>query len=214
MDVTVLCTSPDHPILAHLAAWREQMAGQHQIQLCRTRAEVGSGDMLFIVSSDQIITGDIRARFGASLVIHASDLPRGRGWSPLQWQVLEGATEVKVTLFEAVDQVDAGPIWAQSPITLDGTELYDELNAKLFEVELQLMTYALENAPLISPTPQEGAPTYYRRRTPEDSRLDPDRSIADQFDLMRVADADRFPCFFDFRGERYQVVLRRPPQQG
>ena len=45
-----------------------------------------------------------------------------------------------------------------------------------------------------------------RRR---DSRLDPSRSIAEQFDLLRVADPQRFPAFFDLRGHRYLVRLKK-----
>jgi methionyl-tRNA formyltransferase len=50
-------------------------------------------------------------------------------------------------------------------------------------------------------------PTYYRKRIPEDSRIDPCGSIAGQFDLLRVADPERYPAFFDFRGHRYEIRL-------
>ena len=43
----------------------------------------------------------------------------------------------------------------------------------------------------------------------QDSRLDPHRPIADQFDLLRVADPDRFPAFFDLRGHRYLVRIEK-----
>jgi len=55
----------------------------------------------------------------------------------------------------------------------------------------------------------ERPPSYYRRRTPDDSRLDPSRSIAEQFDLLRVADPQRFPAFFDLRGHRYVVRIEK-----
>jgi methionyl-tRNA formyltransferase len=74
---------------------------------------------------------------------------------------------------------------------------------------MQLMDRALADAGRIRPTPQnpEIAPTYHRRRTPEDSRLDPHQSIASQFDLLRICDPDRYPAFFDFRGRRYRLRL-------
>jgi methionyl-tRNA formyltransferase len=72
------------------------------------------------------------------------------------------------------------------------------------------MNHALEVAGSATPKPQDDrAPTYYRRRTPEDSRLDPQRSIAEQFDLLRVVDPDRFPAFFDLCGHRYVVRIEK-----
>ena len=69
-----------------------------------------------------------RARFRHNLVVHASDLPRGRGWSPMTWRILEGADRLTVTLFEAIDELDAGDIYAQAELVFEGHELIDELH--------------------------------------------------------------------------------------
>jgi len=53
-----------------------------------------------------------------------------------------------------------------------------------------------------------------RRRTPDDSRLDVERSLAEQFDLLRVCDPDRFPAFMEYRGARYSVTLKRLAAEG
>ena len=68
------------------------------------------GDILFLISCNEPISKDVRALFRATLVIHASDLPLGRGWSPHIWQVLEKKRFIKVTLLEAADLVDSGSI--------------------------------------------------------------------------------------------------------
>ena len=52
-----------------------------------------------------------------------------------------------------------------------------------------------------------GTPTYYRRRTPKDSAFDPSRTLAEQFDLLRVVDSDRYPAFFAFRDREYTIHL-------
>ena len=103
-----------------------------------------------------------------------------------------------------------GAIWAQRPLRLEGHELSDEINEKLFAIELELMDEALSKFGRASPAPQDDrAPSYYRKRTPEDSRLDPERPIVEQFDLLRVADPARFPAFFDLRGHRYVVRIEK-----
>ena len=49
---------------------------------------------------------------------------------------------------------------------------------------------------------------YGPKRTPADSQLDPSKSIEEQFDLLRVADSGRYPCFFYLRGRRFVLELK------
>jgi methionyl-tRNA formyltransferase len=46
-------------------------------------------------------------------------------------------------------------------------------------------------------------------RTPKDSCIDPHRTIAEQFDLIRVCDPIRFPAFFEYRGQKYALKLEK-----
>ena len=87
--------------------------------------------------------------------------------------------------------------------------LRDEIEDLLFAAEIGLMTQAVERHGDLEPAAQVGEPTTYRRRTPDDSRLDPAASIEEQFDLLRIADPDRFPAFVDLRGHRYAVRLEK-----
>jgi len=80
---------------------------------------------------------------------------------------------ITLSLLEADAKVDQGSIWLKEKIELEGHELFDEINEKLFEAELALMTKAIQTAHLIIPQAQANkASTYYPKRTPEDSRLD------------------------------------------
>jgi len=95
-------------------------------------------------------------------------------------------------------------------IELEGHELFDEINEKLFEAELALMTKAIQTAHLIIPQAQANkASTYYPKRTPEDSRLDIKKNLIDQFNLLRVADKNRFPAFFEHLGHKYIVRIEK-----
>lgn len=209
MNVTVGCSDARHPVNSWLGRWREARAGKDAIRIVRTVDEMDGGDLLFLVSFQQKVGPQVRGRYGAALVLHASDLPRGRGWSPHVWRILEGSHELVVTLLEAVDEIDAGPIWAQERVPLQGHELFDEINAALFDAEIRLMDRAIDQFGALTPMPQQGAPTHYRRRTPQDSRLDPALSLAAQFDLLRVCDPVRFPAFFELRGCRYKISIEK-----
>ena len=50
---------------------------------------------------------------------------------------------------------------------------------------------------------------YYPKRTPEDSRLDPNKTFVEQFNLLRVADKDRYPTFFEYLGCKYIVTIQK-----
>ena len=210
MKITVLCSDETHPIFPLLRQWVDRQCKRHEVDLLQCRDQLRGGDILFLISCHEIISHDFRRLFKSSLVIHASDLPLGRGWSPHVWQILEGKNEIAVSLIEAEDAVDNGSIWAQKTMQLKGYELADEINDALFSIELELMDYAVEQFGCALPRPQDARePTYYRKRTPEDSRLDPEKSIAEQFNLLRVADQVRYPAFFDIRGHRYVIKLQR-----
>lgn len=211
MRITILCSSKKHPINDWLQSWIKEKGAGHSIELIREKEHLRGGDLLFLISCSQIIGKAEREKYRSTLVIHASDLPQGRGWSPHIWQIVEGKADITVSLLEADDAVDTGRIWKKLQVPIKSHWLYDEINNALFHAELQLMSFAVENFESISPypQPQQVEPSYYRKRTPEDSRIDPSVSIADQFDKIRVSDPNRFPAFFECRGQRYKLIVER-----
>ena len=210
MNIDILCTNPTHPINNHLNNWIAKHACNHYIQLLRNKAELGGGDLLLLISCHEVIDKVTRSIYKSTLVIHASDLPNGRGWSPHVWQILEGKNAITVTLLEAENDVDSGCIWKQEIMELEGHELLDEIEKKLFSIELKLIDYALENWDNVDPKKQKIQPaTYYPRRTPHDSCLDPEKSLSEQFELLRVVDSIRYPAFFDLRGQRYYLNISK-----
>ncbi|WKE66729.1 formyltransferase family protein [Gallaecimonas kandeliae] len=206
-DISLLCTDKTHPVLQELQQWAEQST--HHVQVYTDKKELPGGDVLFLVSCSQLINDLDRQRYRQCLTLHASALPEGRGWSPHIWQLLEGKSTLVVSLISAADPVDSGDIWLQEDLVFEGHELCDEINQSLFAAELKLMDRFLALWPTLKPQPQQGKGSYYRKRTPQDSRLDPKLSLASQFDLLRVADPVRYPAFFEWRGHRYRIYLEK-----
>ena len=211
MKVSIVCSNPAHSVNSYLLQWIERHCQTHDIELVRKKIELTGGDMLLLVSCGEIVTAKDRASYGVSLVLHASDLPRGRGWSPHVWELAAGASHITLSLLEAQDKVDSGKIWKKLHIPVPPTALWDEINQLLFTGEVQLMDFALESYSHIEPLeqPADVEPTYLRLRTPKDSWIDPHRTIAEQFDLIRVCDPIRFPAFFEYRGQRYVLKLEK-----
>ena len=211
MEITILCNDEKHPVNGHLIDWIDCNQEIHDIQLVRSKSELISGDVLFLISCNEIVKAEDRNKFSKTLVIHASDLPNGRGWSPHIWRIVEGAESITVTLLEAEDKVDSGAIWKQVVLDVPKDRLWDEINKQLFDAECALMSFAVENFSSIEPKLQDSSvePSYYPKRTPLDSEIDPQKSIAKQFNLIRVCDPKRFPAYFKLHGYTYEIKLKK-----
>lgn len=211
MKITVLCTDPAHPVNAYLEGWVRNIGDLHTIDLVRSRSQLSEGDFLFLVSCAEIITSEHRKKYRHTLVLHASDLPRGRGWSPHVWDVVNGAEFITLTLLEAEDKVDSGRLWLKRSIPVAKTALWHEVNQELFQAEIELMNEAVERYDEIKPYPQREdiESTYYPKRTPSDSEIDPYKPISDQFDLIRMCDPQRYPAWFDYLGQKYKIILEK-----
>lgn len=211
MNITVLCTDAAHPVNSYLDAWIKGVADRHSIRLVRSRSELSSGDFLFLVSCAEIIKAKHRNNFRHTLVLHASDLPSGRGWSPHVWEVVQGSGSITLSLLEAEDKVDTGRIWLKTQIPVDKTALWDEVNHQLFKAEINLMDEAVDRHDKIEPYDQSPdiEPTYFRKRTPMDSQLDPEQNIVDQFNLLRMCDPMRYPAWFELYGQKYRIIVEK-----
>jgi methionyl-tRNA formyltransferase len=210
LDITIICSSKKHPIYSHLKNWIKENSKQHNIILVNKSSKIKKGDILFLISCTELIPVEIRNKFNHTLVIHESDLPKGRGWSPLIWQILEGQNKITITLLEAEDKVDSGDIWKQQKIIIQPHEIINEINKKLFAIKLNLIEYAIKHHNTVKPKSQKKEnPTYYKRRIAQNSELNVNQTLSEQFDLLRVADNIRYPCFFNHRGHKYKLTLTK-----
>lgn len=207
MKISILCSDERHPVYKSLVAWSAGQSGFISASIVHSKADLSGGDILFLISCSEIVRADDRASFQYSFVIHASDLPKRRGWSPHIWALLEGESQITVSLLAADDPVDSGDIYQQEVFDVDAGELLTEINEKLFAAELRLMDWVVSNFGQYTPLKQVGEPTYCTRRTPADSVIDVDKPIREQFDVLRLADQARFPAYFDMHGRRYKISL-------
>jgi methionyl-tRNA formyltransferase len=211
MLITVFCSEEKHPVNNFLNDWIKNSKCNQHITLVRDITELKGGDILFLVSCSTIVDKLIRKRYKFTLVLHASNLPKGRGWSPHIWQIIEGKKYITLCLLSAEDRVDTGMIWLRKQIEIPRHFLWNEINEIIFASEINLMQEFIDNYEKLIPSAQneEIIPTYYLRRLPQNSRLNPHESIEAQFDLIRVCDPTRFPAFFELHGFRYKVIIEK-----
>ena len=181
---------------------KEALAIGCSIRWIHDHRDLQPGDICFLLSYGRVVSEEFLALHRHNLVVHASALPQGKGWSPMTWQILEGATEIPLTLFEAAADLDAGPIYAQELLQLKGNELVSEWQHLQADATIRLCFTWLRDYPMSAefPQPQLGDESRYALRRPTDSRLDPQLSLADQFPLLQVVDNDAYPAYFEWRG--------------
>jgi methionyl-tRNA formyltransferase len=206
-NLAILVDDPASWIIPWAKRLKDLASDFHDVRLVHSHEELGSGDVAFLLGCSGLVPGESLAKHRCNVVVHESDLPRGRGWSPVAWQVLEGKNEIPVCLFEAVEEADAGRVYLRDTMVLEGTELLPEIRHRQGEVTLRLCLRFLKMWPDIKGEPQSGEATWYRRRTKEDDRLPVDRTIEELFDRLRVLDNQRYPGWFEIRGRKYMLSI-------
>lgn len=208
MKITIFINEPQGWFLP----WARQLAEAivqrgHEVALLHELEDIQAGEIAFYLSCTVMIPQRILDLHAHNLVCHPSRLPEGRGMSPLTWEILAGRQEIYVTLFEAVKAMDAGDIYYQDVLHFEGHELNDELKAAQGQKTVELCLRFVDAYPRVMGVPQQGQPTFYRRRQPQDSQLDVHKTIAEQFDLLRVVDNERYPAYIEHRGHRYFLKI-------
>jgi methionyl-tRNA formyltransferase len=135
------------------------------------------------------------------VIFHMTDLPFGRGGSPLQNLIARGIYETQMTALRCVEGLDAGPIYLKRPLSLHGAaeEIFIRASIVIEEMILDIMAHSPD------PKPQEGEVTIFRRRRPEEGNLEGAKSMVELFDMIRMLDASGYPRAFLQVGEiRYE----------
>ncbi len=179
----------------------------HECNYVFSENDVEIGDILIFLSYDRIFKSLHLNRH--NLVIHESDLPKGRGMSPLSWEILLGNNTIIFTLLEANEGIDEGDYYFKDSIEFKGHELFHELKHAQGEKTIEMVLKFISNYGSYLPVKQIGEPTYLKRRTPLDSQLDINRSIKDQINLLRIVDNQNYPAFFEYLGEIFIVKIEK-----
>lgn len=136
------------------------------------------------------------------VVFHMTDLPFGRGGSPLQNLIVRGIKETKISALKVAAEMDAGPIYLKKGLVLDGSaaEILKRASGIIYR---EMIPFIIKNEPV--PQAQTGEPVLFKRRAPEQSDLAPLASLAEVYDQIRMVDAEGYPRAFLETGEiRYE----------
>ena len=208
LKITILTDNPDSWIIPYARSLFFALNEHHMVQHIYCHEEIEEGDVLILLSCERILKKEKLKKHKSNIVIHPSALPEGKGWSPLAWQVLAGRNIISITLFEAIEQVDSGDIYLQGEIRLRGDELNGEIKAKQGLETCRLVKEYISKYPMQG-IPQGQGESFYRKRKQKDNQLDVDKTLAEQFNLLRIIDNERYPAWFHHKGCQYAVTIKK-----
>lgn len=209
-------------LIATLKSWnieyakqlQESYKGMHQVKVITDRKDLNKIDIdlfqpdyIFFPHWSYFIPNDIYDNYEC-VVFHMTDLPFGRGGSPLQNLISKGYETTKISAIKVVEELDAGPIYMKEPLELLGSA--EEIFRKASKIIYEVMIPKFLNEKIYA-LPQEGTPVIFKRRTSVESEIKKDFDEKKIYDYIRMLDAEGYPKAFleygDYRLEFSKAVL-------
>jgi len=132
---------------------------------------------------------------------HMTDVPYGRGGSPLQNLIVRGHKQTVVTALRMTHDFDAGPVYRKEPLWLEGNA--EEIYMRAGRLSAMMIERIIREEP--TPQPQKGRAVNFKRRKPKQSRVGKLSSLDKLYDLIRMLDAEGYPhAFLEHRGFRFE----------
>ena len=168
-------------------------------------------DVNIIFSYFSIIPNKFLKHSKYNLIPHESDLPKGIGMSPLTWQILENKKIIIFSLIEANENLDSGNIYFKKKVFIPKNILFNEIKKIQLKNNILIIKKFLKFLKKNKTSPKSirpiGKKTFYKKRTPLDSKLNINQSLKKQFNLLRVADYKNYPTYFYMYGKKYILKI-------
>jgi methionyl-tRNA formyltransferase len=216
IDASTYVLATSRPWYENLATRLARRTGRHFVLITRKedltieRLRTLSPRYVFFPHWSYLIPEEIHTQFEC-VMFHMTDLPYGRGGSPLQNLILRKREETQITAFRCVAELDAGPIYFKRPLCLHGSSAYEIFSRAARIIESMIETI-IEKQP--EPIPQQGQVVMFQRRKPFESDLLRAQisDIEDIYDFIRMLDCDGYPrAFLDFHD--YRIEFSRVHQE-
>ncbi len=132
---------------------------------------------------------------------HMTDVPYGRGGSPLQNLIVRGHRNTKLTALRMTSEFDAGPVYLKRDLSLEGGA--EEIYLRVCTLSADMIKQIVQDE--MQPLPQTGEPVNFRRRKPEESKIAKNDSLEQLRDFIRMLDAEGYPrAFLSHAGYRFE----------
>lgn len=134
---------------------------------------------------------EIWSRFEC-VCFHMTDVPYGRGGSPLQNLIVSGHEQTVVSALQMVEEMDAGPVYTKRPMSLAGRA--EDIYVRAGAICIDIIQWMIKAEP--APEPQTGEPVFFTRRKPAQSELPAVGDMRAIYNHIRMLDAPSYPLAF------------------
>jgi methionyl-tRNA formyltransferase len=135
------------------------------------------------------------------VIFHMTDVPYGRGGSPLQNLIARGHRETVMSALRCVEDFDAGPVYLKRSLDLSGSagEIFVRADGVIETMILEIV----EREPI--PVAQEGTPTVFKRLKPSDGTIEGAATLDKIYDHIRMLDGPGYPpAYLESQGLRLE----------
>ena len=182
----------------------------NSLRVLNNHKKIQNADITFFLGYYKYVEKKILLKSKLNLVIHESNLPKGRGFAPLTWQILKGKNQIIFTIFKINIEdfkIDSGNIFFKKNLKLNGLELIEEIRKKSIFVYKYLIDKVFNANINYDGFAQYGKTTYYRKRTSKDSELDLNKTLNENFPILRITDNNRYPAFFKKKNKTFIIKI-------
>ena len=200
--------------IARAQALQKKYEGVHNIRIFTKKEEFTAEnvynfqpDYIFLPHWSYIMPREITDNWEC-IVFHMTDLPYGRGGSPLQNLIVRGHKETKISAIKMTEKLDGGPVYMKHTLSLEGSaqEIFIRCADIIFAEMIPLFLDG-GNQNKLEPVPQEGEPVIFKRRKPEESQITSEMDIEKIYDYIRMLDAEGYPkAFMEFGTYRLEFA--------
>lgn len=148
-------------------------------------------EKIFVPHWSYIIPKDIFDSYEC-IVFHMTNLPYGRGGSPLQNLIERGHRKTCISAIRVEEGIDTGPVYLKKELALDGTA--NEIFVRAADIIEQMIIEIVEND--IQPQQQTGNEVLFKRRNPQQSSIANLTSLEKVYDYIRMLDCEGYPHAF------------------
>lgn len=168
-------------------------------QLTDAFVESTSPDFIFFPHWSWIIPASIYENYNC-VVFHMTDLPFGRGGSPLQNLIVRGIYQTKISAIKVSKGMDTGDVYFKEELDISFGNA-DEILSRASDVIFEKMIPRFLSEEL-TPVPQVGEVVKFKRRTPEQSEIPEGLSQRQIYDYIRMLDGEGYPTAFSRHGNK------------
>jgi methionyl-tRNA formyltransferase len=167
-------------------------------------------DILFIIGWHRIVPQEVLDTAKFCLGIHSSVLPKDRGPSPINWQLIKGDKEGGVTLFHLATGVDSGPIVDSKGYEISNEDDVNTVYSKAIIASIEMLENNWSDIHNLVPKTllqNESLATFNERRKPNDGLIDWTKDSKSCFNFIRALTIP-YPGAFSFLNKQKIMIWK------